>query len=78
MSGIAHHLVRRGLEATQHNYNQGSVQVTDDGSDDSIKSIPVWGVATLWVTLLFFIFAHFIVRITPVHRSLSLISNPVA
>lgn len=61
MSGIAHHLVRRGLEATQQNYKQGSVQVTDDGNHDRIKSIPIWGVATLWVTLLVFIFAHFVV-----------------
>ncbi|KAG7004271.1 hypothetical protein G7Y79_00026g058550 [Physcia stellaris] len=80
MSGIAHHLVRRGLEATQHNYNLGSVQVTDDGNDDNIKSIPIWGVATLWVTLLVFMFAHFVISYTygSIVATLTTIETPTA
>ena len=67
MSGIAHHLLRRGLEATHQNLYQGAVQSTDDGDHDRIKSIPVWGIAALWATLLLFIFVHFVVS-RPCHR----------
>ena len=61
MSSIAHHLVRRGIEATHQNYYQGSVETTDDGQDGRIKRIPIWGIALLWTTLLLFIFAYFVV-----------------
>ena len=60
MSGIAHHLVRRGLEATHQQLYQGSVENADDGDNLKIK-FPVWGIAMLWVTFLLFIFTQFIV-----------------
>lgn len=45
MSDIAHHLLRRGIDATQQNFNNGS-----DGQDDQIKQIATWGIALIWVT----------------------------
>ena len=45
MSGIAHSLVRRGIDATQQHYNSPQGQ-----NDDSIKQIAVWGMVLLWVT----------------------------
>ncbi|KAK4696323.1 hypothetical protein P7C71_g1577, partial [Lecanoromycetidae sp. Uapishka_2] len=45
MSDIAHHLLRRGLDATQQNFNNGS-----DGQDDQIKRIATWGIVLIWVT----------------------------
>ncbi|KAL8789135.1 MAG: hypothetical protein Q9195_006955 [Heterodermia aff. obscurata] len=82
MSGIAHHLLRRGLEATHENLYPGAVAVqsTDDGNDDRLKSIPVWGIATLWVTLLLFIFVHFVITYTygTIVATLTTIETPTA
>ena len=60
MSGIAHHLVRRGLEATQHKYSQASVDITDNGKDGQIN-FPVWGFVLIWATFLMFVFVQFVV-----------------
>ncbi len=45
MSDIAHHLLRRGIDATQQNFNNRS-----GGQDDQIKRIATWGIALIWVT----------------------------
>ena len=45
MSDIAHHLLRRGIDTVQQNYNSAS-----DGQDDQIKRIATWGIALIWVT----------------------------
>ena len=61
MSGLAHHLLKRGLDATHQNLYQGAVQSNDGDKHDRLKSIPLWGIFTLWATLLLFIFVHFVV-----------------
>lgn len=65
MSGIAHHLVRRGIEATQQNYYQGSVEVTVDGEEGQLEKLPVWGLAALSATFLLFMFVQFVVSRRP-------------
>lgn len=44
MSDIAHHLLRRGIVATQQNFNR------NDGQDDEIKRIATWGIVLIWIT----------------------------
>ena len=61
MSGIAHHLIRRGLEATQQKYSQASVEITDGGKDGQIKNFPIWGFVLIWATFLMFVFVQFVV-----------------
>ena len=45
MSGIAHSLVRRGVEATQQHYNS-----PQDNNEDQIKQIALWGMVLIWIT----------------------------
>jgi hypothetical protein len=50
MSGIAHGLVRRGLEVTQQHYNSPQ---SDD--DEQIKHVATWGLALIWVTFILYL-----------------------
>lgn len=59
MSAVVHHLVRRGFEATQQNWQDVSPQ--EDQPDEQIRRIPTWGVAALWATFIAFIFLQFMV-----------------
>jgi len=59
MSAVVHHLVRRGFEATQQNWQDVSPQ--EDQPDEQIRRIPIWGVAALWATFMAFIFFQFFV-----------------
>ena len=45
MSDIAHHLLRRGIDATQQNYNEAG-----NDQEDPLKQIATWGIALIWVT----------------------------
>ena len=45
MSGIAHNLVRRAVDATQQHYN-----TVQEDNDDQIKRIAMWGMVLIWVT----------------------------
>ena len=45
MSGIAHNLVRRAVDATQQHYN-----TVQGDNDDQIKQIAMWGMVLIWVT----------------------------
>lgn len=57
MSGIVHHLVRRGIEETHHRFQKGS----EEGNS---HPIPAWGAALLLATLVTYGVVMFAIRYT--------------
>ena len=49
MSDIAHHLLRRGFDATQQHYNN-----VGDQDEDQIKQIATFGMVLIWVTAILY------------------------
>lgn len=56
MSGVVHHLVRRGIEETSQRFQKGP----EDGNS---HHIPAWGVAILLTTVVTYGIVMFAVRI---------------
>ena len=54
MSDIIHHLVRRGVDATNQHY--AGVQPLEGENEPEIKQLALWGVILLWATsILYFV-----------------------
>ncbi len=66
MSDIIHHLVRRGIDATNQHYAQ--VQPAENGEEDQpqIKQIALWGIILLWATtILYFVMVSAVISAVP-------------
>ena len=61
MSAVVHHLVRRGFQATQQNWQPVTAQEDQDQPDELIRKISLWGVAALWATFLAFMLLQLMV-----------------
>lgn len=56
MADIIHHVVRRGIDATNEHYAQ--LQTSENGQEDQpeIKELVLWGMILLWATsILYFV-----------------------
>lgn len=59
MSGLLHHIARRGFEATQDNYNGWQIETVGDVQDEpdqKLQQFPAWGLAMIFVTFMSFLF----------------------
>ena len=59
MSGVVHHLVSRGIDATRQGWTSQSV----DEPEVTVFRMPTWGFVTLWLTALLWVGAMFAVSL---------------
>lgn len=76
MSGIAHHLVKRGIDAGRDNYRSGSFTQAQDG-DDKLFGHPHAVAAALAITSIVWFFAMAAVSYTfPISQGMRLTFHP--
>lgn len=61
MSGVVHHLISRGIDATQQGWTAQSLEQRPEGGD---FRMPPWGFAVLWITALLYVGGMFAVSPT--------------
>jgi len=61
MSGVVHHLISRGIDATQQGWTAQSLEQQPEVNE---FQMPTWGIVTLWLTALLYIGAMFAVSPT--------------